>query len=489
MSDNLRIGGKKIRMFHLSVKLAKPVCKLISRVAFIGFLSLLFVFECSAQILTSDQFVQINKQGFGDRQNSFAWSMQWWNGKLYIGTGRSFVCFTAATTDLELGTNLYAQETADVECAPTPQDLDLRAEIWRYTPETQVWERVYQSPDDVPIPDYPGKFVARDIGFRSMVVFTEPDGTEALYVAGVSSRSINPGVSPPRILRSVDGVNFDPIPQDPGTFLGDLPVLSEGLKADRSFRSMAVYKDHLFVTFSDFRGVGGLIEAENPQEGNDAFRQVTPPDMKVWQLKVFNGFLYLGLETDEGYSVVKTDADEEPMRFITMVSNAGYQTVKKSKMAFSMEIFQERLYVGTDRPTELIRINKDDTWDLVVGPSRRTPQGWKRPISGFSTGFGNIFNGHFWRIQEHEGCLYLGTWDWSVQLRSIPTSHRRLRRKYGFDLFSTADGTRWTRISGTGFGDMFNYGIRSMASTPFGLFIGTANPYYGTEIWQGNFNY
>ena len=58
------------------------------------------------QPLTSGQFVQVNEQGFGDRQNSFAWAMQWWKGKLYVGTGRSYFCVTIASTDEGGGTDL-----------------------------------------------------------------------------------------------------------------------------------------------------------------------------------------------------------------------------------------------------------------------------------------------------------------------------------------------------------------------------------------------
>jgi hypothetical protein len=150
----------------------------------------------------------------------------------------------------------------------------------------------------------------------------------------------------------------------------------------------------------------------------------------------------------------------------------------------SMAVFRDSLYAGTDRPTELIRIRPNDQWDLVVGEARLTPQGLKWPISGLSTGFGNVYNGHFWRMQEHEGRLYVGTWDWSVQLRTSPLLDPLLRDEFGFDLYTSPDGSAWYRVTRNGFGDGFNYGARSFASTPFGLFVGTANPYYGAEVWQ-----
>ena len=41
----------------------------------------------------------INQPGFGDRQNSYAWSMQWFKGQLYVGTFRNALCVERATMD------------------------------------------------------------------------------------------------------------------------------------------------------------------------------------------------------------------------------------------------------------------------------------------------------------------------------------------------------------------------------------------------------
>jgi hypothetical protein len=55
--------------------------------------------------------------------------------------------------------------------------------------------------------------------------------------------------------------------------------------------------------------------------------------------------------------------------------------------------------VGTATQTEIIRINPDDTWDLVVGPPRAMPLlnggvEWKYPLSGLNAGFGHTLNDH-----------------------------------------------------------------------------------------------
>jgi len=248
----------------------------------------------------------------------------------------------------------------------------------------------------VPIPDTPDKFTTRDVGYRGMGVFVESDGTEVLYVSGVNSKMINDGAPPPRLLRSTDGENFEALPQDPGTFLGDF--------GKNSFRGIKSYAGRLYVVGSTVQGSGILLEAENPEEGNDAFRQVSPHDMLVWDICPFNGYLYVGVrdtlqifldsantpEADEGkgYRIYKTDCTGEPSyTFIPVVTHGGYLLPKPSKSPVSMFVFKNRLYVGTDKPAELIRINPDDTWDLVVGEPRETPEGWKYPLSGMGPGF------------------------------------------------------------------------------------------------------
>jgi hypothetical protein len=436
--------------------------------------------------LLEENFTQSNVQGFGDRHNSWSWSMQWWNGKLYVGANRAEECFSQASLAFNFPELFHYPPTdPDIECTDSPQDLPLQAEIWRWTPETDTWERVYQSPNDVEIPGYPGKYVARDIGFRGMTLFTEADGTEALYVGGVTSRMYNKGIPPPRILRSTDGVTFEPVPQDPGTFLGDLENL-DGIDMN-SFRSLAAYNGRLYITCGRIRGDGVLLEGVNPAGGNDNFRPVGPAGLRVFDLLPFNGWLYVATYNPvEGYSVLKTDATgTPPYTFIPVVTDGGFADPLYSRGALSMHIFEGRLYVGTDRPAEVIRINPDDSWDLIVGRPRETPDGMKSPLSGFGPGFDYSMNVHIWRMQAHEDWLYVGTCDQSTAWKEIPFINDMFEPYMGFDLFTTPDGEHFTMITSTGFDHRLDYGVRTFASTPYGLFLGTANEYYGTRVFRG----
>ena len=467
--------------------------------------------------LTSIDFKRIAANGFGDfspeghddsRFNTWMWSMQWFKGHLYVGVGRAVQCATMATAAAQAGNDAFYPPIVG-DCTEDSRDLPLAAEIWRLKPNNLGpgnnpvnWERVFKSPVNIPLSG--GKFTARDTGFRGMTVFTESNGEEVLYVAGTTSSSAfdndplyqGTGFPPPRILRSVDGINFEPIPQDPGTFLGDIANTAPGIIKVRGFRSMVTYKNKLFVTGSDFRGVGVIFASDNPALGNDAWQQVSASaeDFPVWTLKVFNDFLYVTTgdrQISVGYGVYKTDAEgSAPYTYQPVVINGGYQSIEvlRSPDALSLQEFNGQLYIGSNRPTELIRINPDDSWDLVVGHPRNSPQGFKNPISGIGQWFGNYFNGHFWRMASFDGHLYMGTWDWSQSFRTIELLDSLFRPQYGTDVYRTKDGVHWSFVTKSGFGNPFNYGTRSFQSTPIGLFLGTAKPEGGGEIYLNQSN-
>ena len=56
----------------------------------------------------------------------------------------------------------------------------------------------------------------------------------------------------------------------------------------------------------------------------------------------------------------------------------------------------------------------------------------------------------------------------------------------GFDLLVSSDGINFEAITRNGFNDKYNHGVRGFVSTEEGLFIGTANPFYGTQLWKLN---
>ena len=53
----------------------------------------------------------------------------------------------------------------------------------------------------------------------------------------------------------------------------------------------------------------------------------------------------------------------------------------------------------------------------------------------------------------------------------------------GFDMLVSNDGVNFDAITRDGLGDTSNHGLRCITSTSQGVFLGTANPFYGTQLW------
>lgn len=54
----------------------------------------------------------------------------------------------------------------------------------------------------------------------------------------------------------------------------------------------------------------------------------------------------------------------------------------------------------------------------------------------------------------------------------------------GFDLLKTADGEKWSFVLDDGFHDKYNFGGRTMVVFDDQLYVGTANSFYGAQLWR-----
>lgn len=452
--------------------------------------------------LAQPDFRPVAVGGFGDGGNSYAHSMAWFRDRVYVGTVRHLLCLLKSS-----------QPPTPHFMTPWPVaypgdifSLDLRAQIWAHDPIGGALEQVHVSPV-VQGPN--GHRVPRDIGYRGMAVFTAAgEAHEALYVSTVSSDSRGPGA---HVLRSDDG----------GTFV---PVCEPGLgeRAVSTFRSLVVFRDHLCVTPSGEARAWNttrspvIYACRNP--GAEPWVPASPlgfgdpSNGVVFEMESFHGRLYAGtFNHREGFQVWRTedDTDGPPWRWRQVLSHGAHRG-SLNEAATSMCAFDGALYVGSgiqnggyDRTNkvgpaaaELIRILPDDTWELVVGQPRDTPDGPRTPSSDMGPGFDNPFNGYLWRMAVHDGWLYAGTFDasvflpWSDTSRLAPWMQQLVRQhgvdrivdyEGGFDLWRTRDGAQWANVTRTGFGNALNYGARTLLSTPAGLVVGTANP-FGPEV-------
>lgn len=56
----------------------------------------------------------------------------------------------------------------------------------------------------------------------------------------------------------------------------------------------------------------------------------------------------------------------------------------------------------------------------------------------------------------------------------------------GFELYCTEDGRQYDTVTINGFNDEYNYGCRTLLVGSNGLYLGTANPFYGAQLWRIN---
>lgn len=438
-------------------------------------------------------FKLIAKGGFGDGVNAYAHSMAWFNGYLYVATTRGN--FPLMKARLPIGLNPWP-----VECPENPFDLDLHAEIWRFDPREESWERVFKAPSII---GSHGKPIPRELGYRGMLVYRPENGDDPVLLVSTWSPAKGPG---PLILMSRDGRTFEPS-CEPG--LIGLPVTT--------IRTMAQFKGRLYTTPAGSRGGNPNVsahsivyESKDPTKGGwepvSDFGFGDPGNKTVFEMAAFGDHLYVGTFNLEGFQIWRTDAEgEAPYHWERVIEKGAYRGAFNQSV-LSMYPFKGALYVGgaiqgggIDRqnkigpaPPELIRILPDGNWDLLVGEARDTPDGFKAPLSGYLPGFDNFFNGYFWRMCEHDGWLYVSTFDWSTiigyaQQSTWPEAFKNIVGELGAqfvmdhhggcDLYRSYDGENWVPVTTSGMGNPYNIGMRTMASTPYGFFIGTANPF------------
>lgn len=460
--------------------------------------------EASSRGLTRADFRPLATNGFGDPHNSYPHSLTCFRDRLYVSTTRDNLVLVKLRYPFEVPVAAWP-----VRVPENLWDLDLRPQIWRYEPTNESWTKVYTSPL---VRNPEGREVPMTIAFRSMTVFKGlSDPESAIYVPTIAPRQLRSGSV---LMRSFDGERFEPLPEIGANL---------GLGTFAAFRALLPFEGRLFTAPlmaavpgpANVAGVALVLVSSDPGQGTWEVANEPnfgdPNNISIFEMGAANGFLYVGtVNLAEGFQLWKTRVEGRPPYRWTRVLSRGAFRGRLNQGTAAMAAFGEHLYVsagiqygGYDRTNnvgpaaaELIRIAPDDSWDLIAGDPRDTPDGMKLPLSGYGAGFGNPFAGYFWRMCEHEGWLYVGTFDSSVFLSWHPRTNvpEYLRSIFdegaienflqwfsGFDLWRSRDGVRWTPVSTNGLGNRFNYGARTMASTPYGLFLGATNP-FGPEI-------
>lgn len=444
--------------------------------------------------LTAADFHPVGVGGFGDGGNAYAHTMAWFDGRLFVGATRHNLALLHMHAPPPL-------EPWPVPVPPDVYDLDLRGRILAFDPATGAARWALVAPM---VAGRDGRAVPRDIGFRGMAVVPAAAGRPAALYATTWSPARSQ--RPPLLLRTVDGEGFEtvgPVGGDAGT---------------STFRALVAHGDRLFCAPTGRRQgranvAAGALVLESAGLGTGPWRPAAPPgfgdptNATVFELVVADGQLWAGtLNPTHGLELWRASLDREPRCWTRVLVDGAYRG-NLNEVAVSLCPFRGALYVGTgiqgggmDRAhdvgpaaAELLRVHPDGSFDLVMGETRRTPAGRRAPLSGLGPGFDDPFNGYLWRMAEHDGWLYASTYNWAVLTPYLPLDGvpadlgaalngrdvraAAARAAGGFQLWRSADGCSWAPVTLDGFGNPYNFGARSLVSTPHGLFVGTANPF------------
>lgn len=408
---------------------------------------------------------------------------------IYVGTGRNVILVILQT---------YFEDSLNIPTSIYATNQDNRAEIWRYKKDCpDSWEKVFTVAE------------GREYGFRYMVNFRPFNGNPALYAASAATEGYM------QVYKSVNGVVWEPVLSD---------VLPDSNITGTSSRAMLVHKDKLYLAAIDETGMGPttlLYSSRDPEffpwelETPPGTNPDRNPQGGITNMAVFNRRIYVATSTATGVQVWRTNNEEPAVDDWTLVVDNGFGD-EDNVYSLSMGVFKKHLYVsGTKelplawaipKGCDIVRIDKYDNYEVVVGPNS---------VSGTLSGFYNPFNVYAWQIQEYEGKLFVSTFDDSTNMQlilelllanreNIPLPSfivdiligiyelvvellNRFKYPFGFNLYVSRDGVDFDPVFLDGLDNRYNYGGRILyVDSECDLYIGTANPYQGLEVWKAS---
>ena len=435
------------------------------------------------------------------RQNNYAWSMSELGDYIYVGTGRNIV--VNVIRSIEPNTQIPA--------LIRPDPIDNQAEIWRYKKDgTLPWERVYKAPPGI-------------IGFRYMISDRPFNGSPCIFAAAYGSTV--------QVLKSTNGVNWFILPDTGHVLQGS------------SSRAMVIQNGRLYLSTineltSTTNATPMLYSSEDPEfypweseidVNAPGFDPKKNPQGSISNMAVFNNRIYVATSNDTDAQVWRTNSDVPRLNDWTLIADKGFGD-PANKLTLSIGVFKDYLYVGASKQLplawfvpmgcDIIRIDRNDHWQLVVGGFPFLPQTppcgqINRSLSGYGSSFSNPFNVYAWQIQQYRDKLYISTFDDSSNMEVILSTLlanrlalyqligqtvtnvlidiykavvdilRAIRYPIGFDLYVSEDGVHFKAEVLSGLLNPNNYGGRMLyVDSNRDFYLGTANPFQGCEVWK-----
>lgn len=208
---------------------------------------------------------------------------------------------------------------------------------------------------------------------------------------------------------------------------------------------------------------------------------------------------FLNANLDQSVNLYRMDKNEN-MELVVgnstkMFPNGSLSGLKsgfgrnENQYIWRMEVYDGKLYVGTHDASSLM-----ECFGQFVNGNllKRTPSEWKDQWSYLKALMKALEtvdpngNGNPDALAQTIKFSYNFVFK-NITVRNIASAIKLLNylrtAKRGFDLYVTEDGVNFETVTIDGFGDPYNHGLRVFATTDQGLCLGTANPFYGTQIW------
>lgn len=442
------------------------------------------------------------------RENSYAWAMEVHDGCLWVGTNRNIF-----GTMFSMGGMGVPGMLPD----EIPGITDMRPGIYCMDLATEEWEEYYvpaELPEDL-VP-YPYK-MGIDLGYRMMKTYQAENCEPVLYVGSMGNTA------------SLIAIDSE------GEMYRIFTMTGERLL---SIRGIAEHEGHLFWATEDTsvgngKATPALWYAKDPlgeyldNPAGVEYAKVPVPEewlgdrgTEVLDMVSYNGALYvffLPYEDEGGFWCGKLTMDGDDPAWELIVGDQGLGAAYPAGMGRDCNggavpiVFKNKVYVGTmdgaafrlmngiSQPVpgditmggthgmQIYQFNMHDQWTRVM-PKHNVKECDLEAMNGFE----NPYNKYIWRFGIQGNRLYAGTFDIGTGTQVIssilqPTEPvPELPTPAGFDLYRTVDGENWREVCCDGFGDKYNYGTRSFVTDPATdtLYMGTANPFYGCQIWK-----
>lgn len=252
--------------------------------------------------------------------------------------------------------------------------------------------------------------------------------------------------------------------------------------------NLIVYKDYLYIgEYNDEQIALERIIFDKTSEDADG---------------AFGGGLdctFLNKNLDQSVSLYRMDKDENmelvmgnKTKMFPQGSLSGLSSgfgKNENQYIWRMQEYDGKLYIGTFDTSSLLQVfGQFVNGDLIT----QSPSEWKSQIDYLKTLMDVVYEANFGDGVTLDALNEAIRFSFNFVVKNIAPSNmlsalkllNYLRKaERGFDLYVTEDGVNFETVTTDGFGDPYNHGLRVFATTDQGLCIGTANPFYGTQIW------